>query len=195
MPYNPPSDGDVLTATLLLDDVWDQVIAQVTSASRPTGTEGQVIYETDTGRFYAHDGSGFVQFGGIASSATNTHTPQIDQGATTNIAKTTTYSQYQRFGNLCWWSFSLTVTGAGTLANIVTVTTPVTMTSTSASAGAGHITDASATTGYTGMWFPASTTTLRLYVDTATTAAWGQSPSIALANGDTIRGAVWLPVA
>jgi hypothetical protein len=195
MPYNPPADGDVLTATLVLDDVWNQVIAQVTAASRPTGVEGQVIYETDTGRFMAYNGSGWVQFAGLAATALNSYSTQIDQGASTNIAKTTNYSQYQIMGNLCFWTFALAPTAGGSAGSQVTLTTPVTMATSNTGLGIGHITDASAPNGYNGTWIPASTTTMRLFVDTAATSAWGVSPNLALANGDSIHGSVWLPIA
>jgi hypothetical protein len=195
MPLNPPADGDVLTATLLLSDVWNQVIGQVTSATRPAGTEGQVIYETDTGRFMAHDGSTWVQFAGLAATALNSYTTQIDQGATTNIAKTTNYSQYQIMGNLCFWTFSLSVTAAGTAGSQVTLTAPVTMATTAPSVGEGRIYDASATNGYIGVWIPASTTSIRHFANGTYTAAWGATPNLALASGDVIQGSVWLPIA
>ena len=196
MPYNPPSDGDVLTATLALNDIWNQVIAQVTSASRPTGTEGQVIYETDTGRFYAHNGTTWVQFAGLASSATNLWTPQLDQGATTIFAKTVNYSQYQIMGNLCWWSFSITVNASGTAGSNFTLTTPVTMSATTPGLGAGRIWDNSAPFAYHGIFIPALTTNMRLFVDTnISNSAWGVAPNLAVAANDAIWGSVILPIA
>jgi hypothetical protein len=195
MPYNPPADGDELTAALALADLWDQVIAQVTAATRPPGTAMQLIGETDTGRFQAHDGSGYVQFGGLTAAALNTHTPQIDQGASTNIAKTTVYSQYQRFGNLCFWSFAFAMTAAGTAGTQFTLTTPVTMATTNTGLGSGRVLDASAPNAYIGHWLPATSTLIRFYVDTAATGAWGLNPNLALASGDSIHGQVWLPVA
>jgi hypothetical protein len=195
MPYNPPSDGDVLDETLLLDDVWNQVIAQVTSASRPTGAEGQVIYETDTGRYLTFNGSTWVQFAGNAASAFNSYTTQIDQGASTNIAKTTNYSQYQIMGNLCYWTFSVSLTAAGTAGSQVTLTTPVTMATTAPGVGSGRIADASAPNQYVVHWIPASTTTIRGFTTSAATSAWGVSPNLALASGDGIHGMVWLPIA
>jgi hypothetical protein len=195
MPYAPLDDGDEDTAAHRLANIYDQVIAQVTSATRPPGTAGQVIFETDTGRYYGHDGSGYVQLGGLTAAALNTHTPQIDQGASTNIAKTTVYSQFQRLGNLCYWSFAFTMTAAGTAGSNVTLTTPVTLASTGSPAGGGSIYDASTTTHYNGTWIPALTTSIRLFVDQNANAAWGASPNLALASGDVIRGSVWLPVA
>jgi hypothetical protein len=196
MPYNPPNDGDVLDETLLLNDVWDQVIAQVTSGTRPAGTEGQVIYETDTGRYMAYNGSGWVQSGGLAASALNSYTTTIDQGASTNIAKTTNYSQYQIMGNLCYWSFSITINASGTAGSNFTLTTPVTMTTTSTGLGAGRIWDNSAPFAYHGLWIPASTTSMRLFVDTnISNSAWGVAPNLAIAANDVIHGQAWLPIA
>ena len=52
--------------------------------------------------------------------------PQIDQGVTTNIAKTVTYSKFARYGRTIHWVFKLTLTAGGTSGQIVTVTLPVT---------------------------------------------------------------------
>jgi hypothetical protein len=195
MPYNPVADNAELTAAHMLAEFYDQVIAQVTAASRPAGVEGQVIYETDTGRYMAYNGSGWVQFGGTAASALNSYTTQIDQAGTTNIAKTTNYSQYQIMGNLCYWTFSLSLTAAGTAGTQFTLTTPVTMATTNTGLGSGRVLDASIPTAYIGHWIPASTTTIRFFVDTAATGAWGLNPNLAFASGDGIHGSVWLPIA
>lgn len=198
MAYQPHSDGDEYTAAWELANVMDQVIAQVTSATRPPGTAGQKIAETDTTRFQANTGSGWVQDGGWSASAFNAHTPQLDQGASTNIAKTVVYSQYQRYagGNLCWWSFAFALTAAGTAGSVFTLSTPVTIATTNTGLGSGRIFDSSATILYNGTWTPASSTTIRLYVDTnISNSAWGVAPNLAVGSGDTITGMVVLPVA
>lgn len=194
MPYNTKSDGDGLTASFVNANWRDQVISTVTSGTRPSGTEGQFIYETDTDKVYVYNG-GWVQFGGSSSTATATHTPQIDQGASTNIAKTTSYSQYQQIGSLVWWSFTLSMTGSGSAGSQVTVTTPVTLASTSAILGNADFYDASTTTHYNGTVYAASSTSIRLFVDVTTNAAWGANPNVGLASGDVLRGVCWLPVA
>lgn len=195
MAYDPLGDGEELTAAWLLANLSNQVISQVTSATRPPGTAGQVIFETDTGRFYGYNGTGWVQLGGLTAAALNSHTPQVDQGATTNIAKTVNFSQYQIFGNVCFWTFSLAFTAAGTAGTQFTLTTPVTMSTTNTGLGGGRFLDASVPTGYIGFWLPASTTTIRFFVDTAATGAWGLNPNLAIASGDGVHGSVMLPVA
>lgn len=194
MPKWAPANNDVPSVADLVAYIADQVISQVTAASRPTGTDGEVIYETDTTRFQAYEAA-WIQFGGLTSAAFNSHTPQLDQGASTNIAKTVNYSKYQRIGNLCWWSFNVSVTGSGTAGSIVTLTTPVTMDSTVAPVGAGRLFDSSTGIAYSGTWFASSTTTVRLFVDVTGSSAWGATPNLGLASGDSMAGVAWLPVA
>lgn len=55
------SDGDVLNAAKANEIIRDG-IDKVTSATRPTGYEGRVIYETDTDTYYMYDGSSWVAF-------------------------------------------------------------------------------------------------------------------------------------
>jgi hypothetical protein len=189
MPYNPPNDGDVLDETLLLNDVWDQVIAQVTSGSRPTGTEGQVIYETDTGAYQAHDGSTFVEAGRLSGSTT--YTPQIDQGGTTNIAKTVTSARYIRDRNIVEVWVQLALTAAGTANNPVIVTLPVAPSGHTSfdPIGIGHITDASVgANSSVAIVYWVSGSNVQFQIDsTATAGRWGSNPNVALASGDTIR--------
>jgi len=195
MPNYTASDGVALSASTYNANVRDQVVTTCTNATRPAGTEGQFIFETDTGRIFVHDGSAFVQFGGAVAAALNSWTTQIDQGASTNIAKTTNYSQYQIMGNLCYWTFSLSLTAAGSAGTQFTLTTPVTMAATNTGLGSGRVLDANVPTAYIGHWIPASTTTIRFFVDTAATGAWGLNPNLAFASGDGIHGSVWLPIA
>jgi hypothetical protein len=66
VPYSPIADGSTLTAAHMLSNIYNQVIAQVTSGTRPSSpAEGQAIYETDTDRVYIYSGSAWVQFGAI----------------------------------------------------------------------------------------------------------------------------------
>jgi hypothetical protein len=189
-------DGVALSASTYNANVRDQVVTTCTNATRPAGTEGQWIFETDTGRMFVHDGSAFVQFGGVVAGASFTHNPQVDQGATTNISKTLSYSQYQIMGNLCWWSFGFTLLAGGTAGSAVTLTTPVTMTASGMGVGGGRIFDNSAPLAYVGLWRAGSTTTISCFTDGAnTSAAWGQNPNIAAATSDGFYGMVMLPIA
>ena len=195
MPYWEPANLDVPTVADWIAYVADQVISQVTSGTRPPGTFGQFLTESDTGRIQAHNGTAFVQFGGLTAAGLNAYTPQLDQGATTNIAKTMNYSQWQQYGNMALWHFTGSISAAGTAGSQVTLTTPVTLTSQQPGLGVGMIYDASTTTRYTGMWIGSSTTQIRFYTQVVGANAWGVTPNLALANTDTFHGMVWLPVA
>ena len=196
MPYTTRADNDVITASSHNANCRDQVVSTVTSGTRPSGTEGQIIYETDTDRLLIYNG-GWIQLGGTSATALNSYTTTIDQGASTNIAKTTVYSQYQIFGNWCCWSFALSFTAAGTAGSQFTLTTPVTMASTNTGLGSGKFFDTSTTITYNGMWIPAgATTTMRLIVDNnIANSGWGVAPNLAVASGDTIYGNVMIPIA
>jgi hypothetical protein len=114
--------------------------------------------------------------------------PTVAQGVTTNIAKTTTKSQWRYDGPMVEWEFVLNITAAGTAASVVTLTLPVTaLSSTNASAGSAMIIR-SGPLRYHCILESTSTTTIAFGSDSAGTAQWGSSPSIALANGDSLRG-------
>lgn len=53
-------------------------------------------------------------------------TPQIDQGGTTNIAKTVNVARYRLIGKWCEFEMKLTLTAGGTASNKVTITLPQT---------------------------------------------------------------------
>ncbi len=55
------SDGDIPDASEM-NRIEDQLVIQCTSGTRPTGVEGQHIFETDTNRGYYYDGSGWVRY-------------------------------------------------------------------------------------------------------------------------------------
>jgi hypothetical protein len=169
--------------------IRDQVISTTTSGARPTGTAGQFIYETDTGRVMVYNGSTWMEFG--RTSGGQTWTPQIDQGATTNITKTITTARFVQVGNVCYVWCTLALTGAGTAGSAVTVTLPVTPASYNAndSMGSGHIVDASAgaNSANVSVWYSGGAAVYFQIDSTAAAGRWGTNPSIALASGDGIR--------
>ena len=91
----------------------------------------------------------------IGVGAWTAWTPQLDQGATTNIAKTVAYARYMQIGKLFIASFSLTVTGTGTASAAITLTYPATAGSGPAGSdipiGTGFVFDTSANTYYHGL--------------------------------------------
>ena len=76
-------------------------------------------------------------------------TPQIDQGATTNIAKTVDVACYRLIGKFCEFEFRCTMLGMGTVSAKVTWTLPQTSKSVGYMPVAwGGIKDVSATSNY-----------------------------------------------
>jgi hypothetical protein len=192
MPFFTAVAANPLPAATYNANVRDQVITQCTSGTRPaTPVEGQHIHETDTDLLYCYNGTGWEQVGGIGGWTT--FTPQIDQGATTNIAKTVNYSKWTRGPRrMITWTFDLTMTGAGTAGSVVTLTLPVAAASTSSCrGGGGYVFDTSTSTPYGGAWGAyASTTLIRFRGDWSGAGSWGSAPSIALAAGDELNGSI-----
>ena len=60
MPDSGITDGSVYTSSFHDTYVRQQVVTQCTSATRPTGVEGRLIYETDTDRMWVYSGSAWV---------------------------------------------------------------------------------------------------------------------------------------
>ena len=188
MPSYTFATGVSPSAATLNANLRDQVTTSCTSASRPTGTAGQIIFETDTGRYMVYTGSVWLELARISGS--QTYTPQLDQGATTNIAKTGTPRFIQHGNETIVWG-TLAVTAAGTAGSPVTVSLPVTPSGYSANdqIGYGHIIDASAgaNSSFCSAWFNGSAGVIFQIDSTAAAGRWGQAPSIALASGDSIR--------
>jgi hypothetical protein len=68
MPDSGISDGSVYTSSFHDTYVRQQVVAQVTSGTRPTGVEGRLITESDSDRLMAYSGSAWVRVGNYSSS-------------------------------------------------------------------------------------------------------------------------------
>ena len=68
MPDSGISDGSVYTSSFHDTYVRQQVVAQVTSGTRPTGVEGRLITESDTDRLLAYSGSEWVRLNNYSSS-------------------------------------------------------------------------------------------------------------------------------
>ena len=117
---------------------------------------------------------------------TTSYTPQVDQGVSTNIAKTVTEARYVQMGRVVHVWIYLSMTGTGTAGSDITFTLPI--------AASGHTTNGVIGAAWyfdTGSQFYAGTARAR----TSTTAVItphgaftyvGSSPSIAVASGDVI---------
>lgn len=125
-------------------------------------------------------------------------TPQVDQGATTNIAKTINVARYRLIGKFCEFEMMLTITGTGTASAKITVTLPQTSKfNGQLLVGFGNVWDVSASQNYqrevyadigssTKMVWGANTAGLFLGADSLTTA---------LANTDVLSCAGFMEVA
>ena len=71
MPDAGLADGSVLTSANYDTYLRQQVVAQVTSGTRPTAVEGRLIAETDTDRIVCHDGTNWVRIVGFTASGRN----------------------------------------------------------------------------------------------------------------------------
>jgi hypothetical protein len=68
MPDAGLADGSVLTSANYDTYLRQQVVAQVTSGTRPTGFEGRLIAESDTDRIVCYDGANWIRVGAYSSS-------------------------------------------------------------------------------------------------------------------------------
>lgn len=87
MGFEDFSDGAALGAASL-DNLMSQSIIRCTAATRPSSpSEGWVIYETDTNRFYAYSGTSWVRQPGWGTSAAGARTGvKLRRAATQTIA-------------------------------------------------------------------------------------------------------------
>ena len=188
MPVKTWATNDVPTATDLNTQYRDQVISTVTSGTRPAGTEGQVIYETDTDLLYIYNG-GWVRFG--AGGGWTSYTPTLTQSSA--VTKTVTYAKYEKIGRLVHVQVVLSVTGTGAANAKVTVSLPFTAASAAGGFGTGYIADSSSGSPYTaGIVNLDSVTTMALLDATAATGVaylglTGSAFAAALASGDTVQ--------
>lgn len=127
----------------------------------------------------------------VDNAAWVSYTPQIDQGVSTNIAKTINYARYRRDGSRLVVEFDLSVTAAGTSGSAITVTLPVDFATTAGGAkGIGQIYDASAVNRYVCCVERAGTSKVGFAADGAYNGQVGATPSFALANGDVVRASI-----
>jgi hypothetical protein len=191
--------GAVLTQAQVNNNLQRQAIIQCDAAADRTAlpsVEGMMAYQKDTDALWIQAPAGtWVQCGGATTSAMLTYTPQVDQGASTNIAKTVREARYIRMGCVVKAWVALDLTAGGTAGSQVTMTLPVTAsghTTGWSTVGSGELYDASGSGGaglrYAVTVSLASTTTVAFAADGQTgVGGWGASPNAALATSDQIR--------
>ena len=138
---------------------------------------------------------GLMDIGQVGPAVDNgawiTYTPQVDQGVSTNIAKTVNYARYRRDGSRLVVEFDLSITAAGTAGSAITVTVPIDFASTAGGAkGVGQIYDASAVNRYVCCVERNGTSKVGFAADGAYNGQVGATPSFALANGDVVRASI-----
>ena len=105
----------------------------VTSGTRPSGAEvyeGRRIYETDTSYWQSYDGSAWSPIGPVDGALTD-WTPTVDQGASTNIGKSSTYAKVSRVGRQIQATFRVVFNASGTAGSAIVVSLPVAAAATS----------------------------------------------------------------
>lgn len=156
----------VLTEADLDDYVGKQVVMKfATSAARDAALaavlrEGMLTWQDDSNSFTVYTGLAWSTVGPVHGAFTVWSPAVVQLGA---VTATTTYSVFQRIGRRVEFWTRCDITGAGTAANVVTITLPVAARFAAQHfIGEGSITDASATFQYPGLLFMVSATTCDL---------------------------------
>jgi len=148
--------------------------------AQKTFADGDVLTASDINTYLMGEGGAWTSY-----------TPQIDQGASTDIAKTVTYSKYARHGRMITWNFTLDLTAAGTAGAAVSITLPATAASTQGVVGVGWVYDAAPSTlSYVCSIIGQSTSIAYFLSDGVAGSGWGAAPNLALASGDSLRGSI-----
>lgn len=158
MPYNTVATNQAITSSFMNTNWRDQVISTVTSATRPSGTEGQIIYETDTDAFQCYNGSAWVEYGRVGTWVTSTPT-------LTNVTTGTVTMQSMRMGKALFYAIQITA-GTATAAATVGITTGFTSSAIIQPATA-LLSVGGTVTSVTSCRWEASSTGLTLYRSTA----------------------------
>ena len=184
MPNYSAVSGSPFNAADYNANVRDQVVTTCTSATRPTGTEGQFIYETDTDRGYYYNGGWQVWF-----IPPTSYTPAIVQSGA--VANTVTFAQYHQHFRTVHVNFAVAITGSGTASNIITVSLPVNAAASQTNFGLAQLYDVSATTRYISLAEYYTASTFVMVHDTSGGTGLGAGGfTAALASGDGISGMV-----
>jgi hypothetical protein len=111
LPVYTWADGDDITAARLNTNLRDQVVSTVTSGTRPSGTEGQMCWETDTNRLILFDGTGWIGW----DQDDQTYTPTLTASSVNpNLGSTGTITgRYRREGRMVTARISYTFGGSG----------------------------------------------------------------------------------
>jgi hypothetical protein len=172
---NINAKGDILVGTA------DNTLGVISA-----GTNGQYLQADST------TGTGLKWASATAPTYTwSDYTPTLVQSGT--VTATVNWAKYADIGNIRFIDVSLSVTGSGTGANVVTVSIPSSAVSTGAIVGSGYFYDASAPGYLTFIVETASSTTVKFMASGGGTSTnkdflgAGSPFQSALANGDLIK--------
>lgn len=105
-----------------------------TSSTRPAGTDGLEIYETDTKKTLKYNSAtaAYVELSDLDGFSTNS-SPTITQ--TVSVSHSPSFNKFQRMGRFIIWQFATSFTSSGTTSGVVQVTVPITASSASSFMG------------------------------------------------------------
>lgn len=131
----------------------------------------------------------------VDDGAWTNYTPQVDQGVTTNIAKTVNYCRYQKRGRTVVMQFSVTFTASGTAGSSLVVLLPFTTAATNEmSFGTFNLYDNSVNITYVGTIKRNSVATSVIFssgnAGGGGSGPWGVNPGTAVASGDFVTGEI-----
>lgn len=190
--------GEILTAANVDDYLMLQSMQKfATSTARDTALttrkrEGSCSIQDDANSITIYSGAAWSTIGPVHGIWT-AYTPSITQSV--NVTLTVNNSSYMRVGRMIHYRFTLSVTGAGTAANLVTLSMPVNINYVSDHGSLGYfqIHDISATTTYFGAAVPAGAGAIKGMANTnggvAAPTFFGTTTfTAALASGDIVSG-------
>jgi hypothetical protein len=186
--------GAVLTAAQVDDYLMRQTVMRFADATARNSAlsgvvvEGMCAYLKDVNTLTVYDGSAWWTVG-HAANTTIGYSPTITQGGGAQ-AHTVNVSEWRVVSGICEWWFELALTSGGVPTTAVTITLPLTANGASRPAGVGLISDSSASTQDTGLWYIVTTTTISFIAGESTTGYWGVTPNLAIASGDVLAGAL-----
>jgi hypothetical protein len=168
MPYNTVATNQAMTSAFFNTNYRNQVVSTVTSLTRPAGTEGQFIYETDTDGVWVYDGSAWQRFGGL--NAWVTYTPTTS-GIT--VGNGTLYGRFWQLGKFVAFKVRFALGTTSAITGSIILGLPVTGVATNpvAATVSCQFIDVSASTAYLGTASLSTTTATCLATATGGTYA------------------------
>lgn len=151
-----------------------------TVATRPAGpTEGDTIYETDTDKLRAYNGTAWATVAYCGNP--DTWTPAVLNNGQAAVTKTVTHAWYKHIGKHVEFSFRLDITGASAGTGAILASIPVTAARAGDVVGTGWFFDASSNTPSIGASNLLTTTQVDVIRDQST---GNTAVATQLANGD-----------